>query len=138
MADAAAEREPADAGVPERAAGKGEADTLTRWIDVLPKRAAAACNALRIAIDDDAAHQTEIDDHRTITDAMPGDAVTAAANGNGKIRLSGVRDCRNDVVDVEWSNDQLRPPVDHAVERDARRVVVAVRRHLSPGRGDAP
>src|SRR6476619_483647 len=59
---------------------------------------------------------------------MPGNAVSTATNGDRKILFACERDGCNHVVDVEGPDDQLRPAVDHAVERDAPRVVANVAR----------
>ena len=128
VADAAAECQAADAGVAKGAARGREAVTQAGGIEVFPQRPAAAGRRPRLWIDRDAAHQPQVDDEPALADAVAGDAVAATANGDGQIPLAGERDRGDDVVDIERPDDQLRTPVDHPVEREARGVVARVLR----------
>ena len=126
VADPAAEREPTDARVAERSARRREPMPLTGGIEILPERAAAARRGPRLGVDRDTPHQAQVDHEAAVPDAVPRDAVAATPNGDRKICLAGERGGRDDVVDIERSDDQLRPSVDDAVERQACRVVARV------------
>src|SRR5205807_8005981 len=96
--------------------------------------AAAARGGAGVGIDRDAAQEPQVDDQPALADAMAGNAVTAAPDRNRQIHLTGQRDRRDDVLDIEWADDQLGTPVDHPVERAARGIVTRVARgdHRAP------
>jgi len=60
--DASAKRQAANARVAKRSARKSKTCALTGRIDVLPERPATAGHLPRLAIDNDAAHQPQVDD----------------------------------------------------------------------------
>ena len=133
MPDAAAERQPTYSRVPERSTRSRETMPLARWIEVLPERPAAAGRRPRLRIDDNLAHQAQVDDETPVADAMAGDAVPTAPHGDWKTFLAGERDRGDHVVDVERAGDDLGATVDERVERRPRRVVPDVirRNHRS-------
>jgi len=57
---------------------------------------------------------------------MTRDAVAASAHGDRELGLACKPDSRNNVGDIERPDDQLRPAVEHPVERRARKFVTAV------------
>src|SRR6266536_4438216 len=91
MADAAAERQAGDARVAESPSGRREPVPLTGRIEILPERAAAAGCRARPGIDDDVAHETQVDGEAPVTDAMSRDAVAAAAYRNREALVAGER-----------------------------------------------
>src|SRR5437879_8634914 len=107
MSDASAERQPADAGDSEGSTWRGESMAQARGIEILPERAAPARRLLCIRVHDDAAHQPQVDDEAAVADAMPRDAVTAAADGDREIQLAGEPDGGDRVYDVERTDDHL-------------------------------
>ena len=74
-ADAAAEREAADAGRGDEAAGRREAVRLRLVVDVGPDRAAADVGDAGRDVDAHLAHRREVDDHAVVAGREPGDAV---------------------------------------------------------------
>ena len=75
----------------------------------------------------DALHRGEIDHHPAVDGAVPGDVVTAAADGDLEIQRPRQLDGVRDVGGAMASRDQRRPLVDQAVV-DASGLVVAHRR----------
>jgi hypothetical protein len=127
--DPTAEGEPGHARVAERPAGRREAVSLAGRVEVLPECAAAACRGARLRIDDDVAHQPQVDHHAALAHAVAGDAVATSADGDRKVALARVRQGGDDVFGVERAHDQRRSVLDHRVVRDARgRVPVVLRR----------
>ena len=92
MPDPAAERQTGHAGIAEGAARRREAMAQTRGIEVLPERAAATRCCPLFRIDDDAAHQSQVDDERAVAHAVPGNAVAAAAHRDRQVLLHCVLD----------------------------------------------
>src|SRR5205814_4290824 len=107
MADAAAERQPGDARVAERAARRGEPMPETGRVEILPERAAAACGGTGVGIDGDLAHEAQVDDDCSFADAVPGNAVAATAYRYRQAALGREGDRRGYVFDVERPRDQL-------------------------------
>jgi hypothetical protein len=126
--DPAPECQAGDARVAERSARRRETVPLSGRVEILPERSSTTARRPRLRIDDDLAHQTQIDDETSVADAMTGDAVTTAADGHRQIRLAREPDGRDDIIDIQRSHDQFRVPLDHSVERGPRNVEVAVGR----------
>ena len=98
-ADAAAEREPADAGVGDVAEGDRQRVRRHRRLgDVVEQRAAAHASDPRIGIDHDRVHRREVDGHSAVGHRMAGDAVAAAADRDLEVGVAGGEDRRSDVV----------------------------------------
>jgi hypothetical protein len=124
--DAAAQRQSGDSGVAEGSARRREAVPLTGGVEILPERAAAACRRPRLRIDDDLAHQAQVDDEAPVADAMARDAVSTAADRDRKIRFAREPHSSDDVGEIDRPHDQLRMSFDHPVEGRARFVEAAV------------
>src|SRR3989440_6065791 len=124
--DAAAQRQAGNARVTEGSARRCESMALTGRVEVLPERAAAAPRRPGLRIDDDLAHQTQVDDKTPVADAMTGDAVTAAAYGHRQTTFARELESRDDIIDIERPRDQLRVPFDHPVERGSCNLEVSV------------
>ena len=98
-AQAAAEREPADAGGRHDAAGGGQAVELRLSVVVAPGRAALGPDASRRRIDLHRAHLRQVDDEAAVAHGIAGDVVAAAADGDlepvltcgahGRLRVGG-------------------------------------------------
>jgi len=101
---------------------------LSGRVQVLPERTAAAGRRPQLGIDGDLAHQAQVDDKTPVADAVTRDAVTSAADRHGKVRFTREPDRCHHVCNVERSDDQLRVPFDHPVERGSRDVEVPVSR----------
>ena len=126
VADAAAQRDPAD---PDRA---GVAE---------PGREAVGCRRGRVfaggqprlgpggaafGIDLQRPHVREVEHDPPVGDAVTGDAVAAAADGQLQPGLARQRDDASDVGRVRGPDDDRRPAVDPAVEDGAGLVVLGV------------
>ncbi len=128
MPDPPAERQPCHSGIAEGPTRRRKALALTRWVQVLPKGTAAAGRGSRLWIHDNLAHQAQVGDETPVADAMTGDAVAAPSDGDRKIYLGRERDRRDDIVHIQRPSHEGRPPVEHAVEGCARRLVGGVLR----------
>src|SRR3954454_15641957 len=128
MPETAAERKAGDACVAEGPAGRCETVNLGRWIEVVPERTAAAGRRLLLGVDDDLAHEPQVDRERAVADAVACDAVAATADRHGQVSLAGELHSRDDIRGIQRANDHLGSAVDHPVERRARTVVAVVAR----------
>jgi hypothetical protein len=126
VADTAAERQAGDAGISERAAGRGESGPLAGRVEVLPQRAATADRYPRLTIDAYFAHQAQVDDDATVPDTQTGDTMSTAAHRHGQLCLASEFDRSDHIGDVEWSRDHGRVAVDNGVEGRPRRLVCDV------------
>ena len=128
MPETPAERQAGDACVAEGPAGRRETVNLTRRIEVVPERTAAAGRRPLLRVDDDLAHEPQVDRDRSIADAVARDTVAAAADRHGQVSFAGEPHGRDDVRGIQRTNDHLGSAVDHPVERRARTVVAVVAR----------
>ena len=128
MPETPAERQAGDARVAEGPAGRRETVNLTRRIEVVPERTAAAGRRPLLRVDDDLAHEPQVDRDRSIADAVARDTVAAAADRHGQVSFAGEPHGRDDVRGIQRTNDHLGSAVDHPVERRARTVVAVVAR----------
>jgi hypothetical protein len=96
--DPTAEGEPGHARVAERPAGRREAVSLAGRVEVLPECPATARRGARLRIDDDVAHQPQVDHHAALAHAVAGDAVATSADGDRKVALARVRQGGDDVL----------------------------------------
>ena len=87
MPETTAERQAGDARVAEGPAGRREPVNLARRIEVVPERTAAAGRRPPLRVDDDLAHEPQVDRDRSITDAVARDTVAAAADRHGQVLL---------------------------------------------------
>jgi len=124
VADAAAERETADAGGADDPDRKRESVRVRRREHVLQQCAAADARHLRGRVDRDLVHCRQID-HEPVVDAPEAAAVvTAAAHRDAKSTVSRELDRCRDIRLVRAVRDRRRILVDHRVEEGARLVVV--------------
>src|SRR5580765_4353149 len=89
MPETTAERQAGDACVAERPAGRREPVNLTRRIEVVPERTAAAGRRPLLRVDNDLAHEPQVDRDRSVADAVACDTVAAAADRHGQVSLAG-------------------------------------------------
>ena len=132
VADPAAERQAADAGRRDDAAGGRQPERVRRVVEVTPRRAALHASRLGPRIDLDAPHAGEIDDDTVVDRSEPGHAVTAAAYGKVEPALPCEVDGRHHVAGGLRAHDHGRTLVDHAVEHGAGLVVPLVPRSRHP------
>ena len=125
-ADAAAQREAADAGGRDDAAGGGKPEFLTFAIEFSPGGAALGERGLPAGVDLDLSHQGEVDHHGAVGDGLSGDAVAAAAHRSGEAVFAGKTNGLNDVGDAGGADDDGWLAVDHAVPDLARSGVVRI------------
>ena len=125
VADPAAEREPADAGGRDDAAGGRQAERIRGGVEVAPRRAALGSRRAGGGIDPDAAHAGQVDHDPAVARPEPRHAVAAAAHGEVEPVLPSEVDRRHHVARVRRANDRGRAPVDHGVV-DGPRLLVPV------------
>jgi len=133
IAHAAAQRQPADAGVGDVASGRDEVEDLGLPVDVGKPRTALDVDCHGVAVDPDGAHLPQIDDDATVADGAAADVVAAAAHADQESVRSGERHCGNDIRQAAGLGDQTRAPVDQAVPNPTRLVIGNV-----TGRQDSP
>ena len=126
VAEAAAEREPADAGGRDDPAGGGEPVLVRGAVDLAPGAPAADAHGPRARVDVDPADRGEVDHEAVVDGAEPGAVVPAAADRDGEVALPRVRQQAGDVVRPRGLGDERRPAVDHGVVDAARELVAGV------------
>ena len=89
VADAAAQRETADAGGRDDAGRDGQAEGVRRVIDVAPQRAAAGEHRLLLRIDAHVSHRRQIDHQPVVADAEAAGVVAAAADRDEQLVARG-------------------------------------------------
>jgi hypothetical protein len=127
-----AEREPADAGGRDDAAGGRQSVLAGREVDLAPCAAAADAHGARLRIDLDVAQQREVDHDAVVARPQPGAVVPAAADGERQVVLARESDGPGHVLGPGAARDQRRPLVDHRVVDLAGLVVVGVLRADQP------
>ena len=133
VANAAAQREPADAGRGDDATGRRETVGARRVVEHAPRGASLGARRLRFGIDLNVRHAGQVDHDRVVGSAEAGDAVATPAHGEVELVLAGEAHSRDHVVGGRAADDDTGPPVDHGVEDLARLLVsrVARRDHLT-------
>ena len=102
-ADAAAEREPGDAGGGDEAAGRGQAEGLGLGVELAPGEAALGPHGARLGVDPDALHRREVDHQAAVAGGVAGHVVAAAAHGDGQALAAGEADRGDDVARARCS-----------------------------------
>src|SRR5436190_446280 len=113
---AAAEREAADAGGRDPAAGDGESVLLGGGVDRPPRRPALDAGDALVRVDVDAVHGAEVDADAGVDDGGAGDTMAAAVDGERDVLLTGDIDGSCDVVGARTAGDERGLAVDHRVE----------------------
>jgi hypothetical protein len=137
VAEAAAEREPADARGRDDPAGRRQAVRVGRRIHLGPGAATADPDGASLGVDVDVAQQREVDHHAVVARAEPGAVVAAAADRHDEVVCAREAERPRDVVRARAARDQRRALVDHRVEEAARLLVVAVLRSDQAARESA-
>jgi hypothetical protein len=115
VAEAAAERETADAGGRDDAARRGEAVLARGSVDLPPRAPAADAHRPRGRVDVDLLEGGEVDDDAVVARSQPAAVVAAAAYGERQVACAGEGDHRGHVVGAGAARDQGGPSVDHRV-----------------------
>jgi hypothetical protein len=123
IANAAAERQPADTGVRHLARRYRESVLLCGLVELAEQGAAADAGTARLRIDDDMVDRREVDDQAAVARRVPGRAVPAAADRERQVLCARELDRRRDVLGVVAAGDRQRAPVDGSAP-DATRLVV--------------
>ncbi len=132
-AEAAAEREAADAGVRDRAAGRDEALRHRLMVDLAEEAAAIDVGALRFRVDAHAAKAGQVDLHAFLAGGLAGGAVPAALDREQEVAIAREAHRAHDVRDAGRLHDEGRVHVDGFVQHVARRVVARI-----PGEEQGP
>ena len=119
-AEAAAEREPGDAGRRNDAAGHDQSERLRGAIDVGPGGAGLHAHAAGRGVHLDVLVRREIDHHAALAQRGAGDVVAAAADRQRQPAVADEGDAGGDVGGATWPDHERRPALDHAVPDPAR------------------
>ena len=133
IADAAAEREPADAGRGDDAAGGRETVGRGRLVEDRPRDAAAGPRGPVRGVDGRPGQAGQVGDEGAVGGAETGHAVPAARTAS-QAGLGRLRTTAADVGRARTSHDGRRASVDHGVVDLPGLVVVGAPRGRSPGR----
>ena len=125
-AEAAAEREAADAGVRDRAAGRDEALRHRLVVDFAEEAPAIDVGALRFRVDAHAAKARQVDLHALLAGGLAGGAVAAALDREQQVAIAREAHRAHDVRDAGRLHDERRVHVDGFVQHAARRVVARI------------
>ncbi len=129
VAEAAAEREPGDAGRRDEAEHRREAVELGLAVEVAERAAGLGARGPRRGVDRHAAHEREVDHQAAVADGEAGDVVAAAAHRDQELMVARAKRTAGTTSAVpSAAHDQARAPVDHRVPDPARLVVVGVLR----------
>src|SRR5207302_4627199 len=96
-ADAAAQGEPSDAGVGDRAPGGGQLVGLGLVVEVGPLRPAGGAGPLLAGVDLDTPHRRQVDHEAAVARALPGEVVAPALDRHQQVVLPGELDAGPDV-----------------------------------------
>lgn len=127
-AEAAAERQTADAGVGHGTAGRGEPEGLGLAVKLAPEHAALRLDRAGGGVDAGGLHQGQVDHQATVAGGKASRAVAAAADGDQEFVLAREIDRLDDVGHPGALGDQAGALVDHPVPELARRIVARVMR----------
>ncbi len=125
-ADAAAERQPRDAGVADLPTRHRLPVGLRGRVEVGPRGAGTAADAVGAGIDRDVAHAAEVQHEAVVDGPVAGEAVPAAAHRQLEVVLAGESDRGGDVGGRRCARDDRGPAVDVAVPEAAALVVAGV------------
>jgi hypothetical protein len=122
-AHAAAEREPADAGVGDVSRRRGQPVLHRDAVERAEQRPALHPRATALGVDADAAHRRQVDRQAALRDAQPEHAVPSAAHADLEVLPAAEADRLDHVVRVRAAHDRPRPAVDHRVPHRPRLVI---------------
>ena len=125
-ADAAAERQPGDAGLRDDADRHREAVEMGLPVDVAKGGAALHPHGGGLGVDDHAAHVGEVDDEPVVAERPAGDVVAAAAHRDQQVVVAGEAHGADHVGDAAAADDQPGPAVDRGVPDRAGDVVARI------------
>ena len=125
-AHAAAERQPADAGVGHVARGRRQPVLHRRAIERPEQRAALHPGATALRVHADAAHRRQVDHEPVVRDAHAEHAVPAAAHADLEVAFTPVGDRLGHVVRARAAHDRPRAAVDHGVPHRPGLVVAGI------------
>src|SRR5439155_21916540 len=123
-AEPAAEGQPGNAGRRDDTAGRGEVVDRRLAVELAPGRAALDPHRPRRRVDDDPLHRREVDENAAAGGRPPGDAVTAAPDGDLEAALPAHGEGCHDVRRAAAPQDQRRSLVEAGVV-DASDILVA-------------
>ena len=123
VAEAPAEREPADARGRDDPRRRRAAVLGGRAVDLAPGAAAADADGLGRRVHQDVAQAREVDDDAVVDDPEAAAVVAAAAHGERRVVGAREGDGARDVLGARAADDQRGTPVDHAVVHGAGLVV---------------
>jgi hypothetical protein len=125
-ADATAQADAADAGVAHDAACGSQTVGLCLVVDISPQGTTLDEGRALDRIDGDGAHRRQVDHDPAVAHRGTGDVVTAAANGDLEIAVTGEAHRCGHIGGAAAAGDQPRSSVDGAVPYGSGVVVVVV------------
>ena len=127
-ADAAAERQPSDAGMRDLAGRDREALLLRHCVELAEQGSAPDEDDRALGVDLDAVQRPQVDAERAVADRAAGDRVRAGPDGEREAVRPGGPDRGSDVVGVRRVGDGCGVTVDRPVPAGAGRVVLGIGR----------
>ena len=133
-AQPAAEREPRDPSRRHHSERRRQAERLGGTVELSQGEPGFGPGCPRLRINPEGLHAGQVEHDGAVAHRVPRDAVTAPAHRERKLVSTCEPDAADHVGRVRTADHGERPPVDHAVEHRASRVVatVAGAGHLPP------
>ena len=114
-ADAATERQPGDAGVPDDAHRADEPVLLGSDVELTEQGPTTRPCSAPLSVDDDLVHLAEVDDETAVGGRMPDGAVATSADGDLEVAVATEADGGRDVLDARRPKDQCRTSIERRV-----------------------
>ena len=133
-AEAAAQRQPGDAGRRVDAGRRHQAERLRLAVELAQRDAGLDAHRPRNRVDAHRFHRREVQHHAALADGVAGDVVPAAAHGQRCARLTREIDRGHHICGTGAAHDHARTPVDHRVPDAAGGVIafLAGNQHGTP------
>ena len=128
LAEAAAERQSADAGIAVDTHCRGKAKRLGRRVELAENEACFGAGGAPLRVDLNAFHAGQIDHQPALAHGAAGDVVAAAAHGDQQAVVASKVDGFDDVASSGTADDDRGLLVHHPVPDPARLVIAAVSR----------
>ena len=126
MADAAAERKPANTRRREDSGWNRKPKCMRRMVNITQYRAASGKYRAFLRVHANIIHSRQIDDEPIVANTQPWEIVAAAANGHDQVVLAAKIDRGDDVRHIAATGDEAGPPIDHGVVDLSSRIVTRV------------
>ena len=115
VADAAAQRQAADAGVADEAAGGGQPEGLALPVEMGVEAAALGLDGAGVGVDSCAGHGRQVDDQAVVADPVAGHRMASAPDRGVEAQVTAEADGGDHVGHARTAGDERRPALDVAV-----------------------